>query len=216
MSDGYFASSYMFPANGASLPDVLDQPSGNSAYFVPHLESSDGSLIPVLGRTGIARSISPVACFGPLDGPDGYLGMLSFVAAARFPSATRSSRGGSGEAGQTRPPISKNLDKEASDKSSKPKSAIEERGRLSASRESHNQVEKKYRDRLNDQFKRLQATLAVSSEPDPEARDDDSQRPLSKSAVLGLARHRLLFLEKEKSKLSNEVERLTGLLQRIG
>jgi len=83
------------------------------------------------------------------------------------------------------------------------------------SRETHSQVEKKYRDRLNDQFERLLATLAASSKSDPESMDDDNKRPLSKSAVLGLARRRLLGLEKENQKLATEVERLTAILEQI-
>ena len=79
---------------------------------------------------------------------------------------------------------------------------------------SHNQVEKKYRDRLNGQFQSLLAA-AQASQGDPDAMDDD-QRPLSKSAVLGLARRRLLVLEKENRQLTGEVERLTALLERIG
>jgi len=71
--------------------------------------------------------------------------------------------------------------------------------------ESHNQVEKKYRDRLNDRLERLFATLGR-----------DCQRPLGKSAVLRLARRRLLVLEKENRQLSTEVKRLTALLERTG
>ena len=83
------------------------------------------------------------------------------------------------------------------------------------SRKSHNQVEKKYRDRLNEQFERLLAALAVSSQ-EGEGLDEDGLRPLSKSAVLGLARRRLLTLEKENRMLVGEVERLGSLLQRVG
>ena len=89
------------------------------------------------------------------------------------------------------------------------------RRQTTSSRESHNQVEKQYRDRLNDQFQRLLATVALASQGDSDAMDNDNQRQLSKSAVLGLARRRLLVLEKENRQLSSEVERLTALLERI-
>jgi len=85
----------------------------------------------------------------------------------------------------------------------------------SPGRKSHNQVEKKYRDRLNDQFERLLTTLAVSA-AEGEGLDEEGLRPLSKSAVLGLARRRLMTLEKENRMLTTEVERLGALLQRVG
>jgi len=83
-------------------------------------------------------------------------------------------------------------------------------------RKSHNQVEKKYRDRLNDQFEQLLAVLAVvSPDQDGEGLSEDGLRSPSKSAVLGLARRRLLTLEKENRMLTAEVERLGAVLQRF-
>ena len=78
-------------------------------------------------------------------------------------------------------------------------------------------MEKKYRDRLNEQFEQLLAALAVvSSDQNGDGLDEDALRSPSKSAVLGLARRRLLMLERENRMLAAEVERLAGWLQRTG
>jgi len=205
----------MFNADAASLPDVLSQPSGDYACFSPHLDfPATGALSPGLVRAGL---ISAAACVGPPGGgPRGLPTTPPFGAPPSPASATSSSRRSSDKAaGLTRLRTSRKHGRDAAAaKPGKAKLAAEEK--QSASRESHNQVEKKYRDRLNDQFERLLATLALSSKSDPDTMDDDSQRPLSKSAVLGLARRRLLVLEKENRQLGAEVERLTALLERIG
>jgi hypothetical protein len=67
-------------------------------------------------------------------------------------------------------------------------------GNARGSRISHSEVEKKYRDRLNNQFERLLAAL-----PCPQTREDGDGGPiaLSRAAVLDMARRRILALEEE-------------------
>jgi len=195
----YFSSCYMFSDDGISPADTISQPSANYTYVSPGLEfpPADSQSLE-LGRAVI---VSPSACFAPLEDMPPSL-------------ATSSSHRVSDKASSARLRTSNKRFKDGSAKARKVKSTAEEK-RL-VSRKTHSQVEKKYRDRLNDQFERLLATLAASSKSDPESMDDDSQRPLSKSAVLGLARRRLMGLEKENRKLATEVERLTAILEQLG
>ena len=195
----YFSSCYMFSDDGISPADTIGQPSASYTYFSPGLEfpPADSQSLE-LGRAVI---VSPSACFAPPEDMPPSL-------------ATSSGHRVSDKASLTRLRTSNKHVKDGSAKARKAKSTAKEKQLVS--REAHSQVEKKYRDRLNDQFKRLLATLAASSKSDPESMDDDNKRPLSKSAVLGLARRRLLGLEKENRKLATEVERLTAILEQIG
>ncbi|KAK1760173.1 hypothetical protein QBC47DRAFT_366589 [Echria macrotheca] len=70
----------------------------------------------------------------------------------------------------------------------------------------HNLVEKKYRNRLNQQFELMIATLAEVGEGDV---DGDKDRTLSKSTVLQLARQTMLNLERKNQLLAREVDRLS-------
>jgi hypothetical protein len=70
----------------------------------------------------------------------------------------------------------------------------------------HNLVEKKYRNRLNQQFELMIATLAEVGEGDV---DGDKDRTLSKSRVLQLARQTMLNLERKNQLLAREVDRLS-------
>ncbi|KAK0651129.1 hypothetical protein B0T16DRAFT_73492 [Cercophora newfieldiana] len=89
----------------------------------------------------------------------------------------------------------------SSDSSSEP--------RLQRARTCHNVVEKNYRNRLNGQFELMLATLnkTRAREGEMESFDGDDRAP-SKSAVLQLARERVISLEKENEQLRREVERL--------
>ena len=85
-------------------------------------------------------------------------------------------------------------------------------------RTPHHFTEKKYRDRLNDQFGRLLTALESSTSrefADMGSEEDGGTagRFLSKSAVLEMARHRLRALEKENEGLAREVERLAEILR---
>jgi len=87
-------------------------------------------------------------------------------------------------------------------------------------RTPHHFTEKKYRDRLNDQFGRLLQALETSASREfadaAAGADDDcgaAGRFLSKSAVLEMARHRLRALERENEGLVREVERLAEILR---
>jgi hypothetical protein len=85
-------------------------------------------------------------------------------------------------------------------------------------RQSHNLVEKQYRNRLNQQFESLLAVLPAErsrksiSEGKTRERGtggavsvaDDDDRRLSKAEVLDLARQRILALEQECMKLRSE------------
>ena len=175
----------------------MGQSSGDCPCFEPFL---DGFLSPELGGD-MVESFNPT-CFSPLDGFDAFLGMQPSEGLATPESPTT---------GPTRLRTSRKTGKQTSAKPRKPRPAAKEGDGRSALRKSHNQVEKRYRDRLNDHFERLLATLATSLDGDP---DDISHQPLSKSAVLVLARRRLLVLEKENLQLAADVERLTGLMQR--
>ncbi len=75
-------------------------------------------------------------------------------------------------------------------------------------RANHNQVEKKYRNRLNDHFERLYSTVQAARDEEGSAGADDDARTLSKAQVLDLARRRILALEKENMSLGSKVERL--------
>ncbi|KAK0625935.1 hypothetical protein B0T14DRAFT_89142 [Immersiella caudata] len=84
--------------------------------------------------------------------------------------------------------------------------------KLLRARTCHNVVEKNYRNRLNGQFELMLATLnetrARAGEGEMESFGGDYDRAPSKSAVLQLARERLISLEKENESLRHEVERL--------
>lgn len=77
----------------------------------------------------------------------------------------------------------------------------------------HNQVEKKYRNRLNDSFARLLAAVELTASDNDEGVDgEDRLRTLSKGNVLGLASKRLLALEAQNQLLSSEVRRLKDII----
>lgn len=89
------------------------------------------------------------------------------------------------------------------------------------SRNSHNIVEKQYRNRLNAQFEELLATLPLSS-PAGSSLDGDEgdatvsdrrlrmgdKKRFSKGEVLEMARQRILFLEEENRKIEQDMEKL--------
>jgi len=209
---GCFEPPYIFGGDGASAPEVLGQDPAEYACFSPRLSFPPvGSLSPELERADL---VGPATCFGPPDPAGGYLGTESSGSPASSLSAASGGRRRSDRSSAARLRTRHNAEASARAAKAKPAAAGTER-QTKSSRESHNQVEKQYRDRLNDQFQRLLATVALASQGDSDAMDDDNQRPLSKSAVLGLARRRLLVLEKENRQLSSEVERLTALLERI-
>ncbi|OIW33830.1 hypothetical protein CONLIGDRAFT_196606 [Coniochaeta ligniaria NRRL 30616] len=81
------------------------------------------------------------------------------------------------------------------------------------SRNSHNLVEKQYRNRLNAQFEDLLQVLpesASSGGPSPEGDGGDGRakigdkKRMSKAEVLDLARQRILYLEEENKKIERE------------
>ena len=214
VNTGCFGPPYILGGDGASAPEVPGQDPAEYACFSQRLGFPPvGSLSPELERADL---VGPATCFGPPDLAGGYLGTASSGSPASSSSAALGGRRRSDRSGATRLRTSKRHNAEPPARAAKAKTEAAGTERQTTSRESHNQVEKKYRDRLNDQFQRLLATVALASQGDPDAMDDDNQRPLSKSAVLGLARRRLLVLEKENRQLSSEVERLTALLERIG
>ena len=199
----------MFPADDLTVSDVTDPLSMDDyGRFMPYLDFS-GVLgpEPVLGDA--INTFGPRSAFQPPQLPQPPLDYTSEVS-TRKPATPRSiSPRRLHHADKPRPTrLCTATTPEPASKSRKQQTP--------PARKSHNQVEKKYRDRLNDQFERLLAALAVSSAQDGEGLDEDGMRPLSKSAVLGLARRRLLALEKENQMLNAEVERLGALLPRVG
>ncbi|KAB5570315.1 hypothetical protein GE09DRAFT_703247 [Coniochaeta sp. 2T2.1] len=86
------------------------------------------------------------------------------------------------------------------------------------SRNSHNLVEKQYRNRLNAQFEDLLHTLPESSwsgratlgddGDDGRANNKGEKKRVSKAEVLDMARQRILFLEEENRKIERENEDL--------
>lgn len=76
-------------------------------------------------------------------------------------------------------------------------------------RVSHNQVERNYRDRLNNGFGRLLEVLQAAEHEDLKSVElVDESRSHSKGDVLWLARQRILSLETENRLISGEVKRL--------
>jgi BMFP domain-containing protein YqiC len=83
-----------------------------------------------------------------------------------------------------------------------------------SAKDVHNQVEKQYRTRLNNQFERLVDVLA----PYEDDLDDEGEGPprkLSKGEVLDRARKRIEALERECSELRNVNDELDEDLQRM-
>jgi hypothetical protein len=68
-------------------------------------------------------------------------------------------------------------------------------------RSTHNQVEKKYRDKLNGHFDRLQAVLQSVAPEHVANNSDNCSRSISKVEVLDLARRRIQELERENESL---------------
>jgi Helix-loop-helix DNA-binding domain len=81
-------------------------------------------------------------------------------------------------------------------------------------RASHNQVEKNYRNRLNNQFERLLSALP-SKRTDDDGGTDGGTRALSRAEVLDLAAQRIRSLEKENNLLGLEMERLKNKIGRL-
>lgn len=71
---------------------------------------------------------------------------------------------------------------------------------------SHNQVEKQYRNRLNDQFETLLSTL-----PREDGKGSEEKK-VSKAEVLMLARKYIRELERDSKRLKKENERLGGII----
>jgi len=181
---------------------VLGQPS--DGFYDAHLNLPD-TLSPGFRSAGVSGAIDPLACFGLIEGgPDGYSGMPSGDPASLLSLGNLSSGGESAKRLRT----SKSPYKGAKAKPGKAKVSKEGPEKRSAACESHNQVEKRYRDRLNDKFDLLLGTLKHYDQDF----DVDSPRPLSKSDVLSLARRKIVALDKENQQIRAEVERLNGLL----
>lgn len=77
-------------------------------------------------------------------------------------------------------------------------------------RQSHNLVEKKYRNRLNAQFEQLLAVLPADEQRDSKrgGSQDGEEKRMSKGDVLDLARRRIRALEDEKARLQAERQAL--------
>ncbi|KAG7404420.1 Allergen Fus c 3 [Fusarium oxysporum f. sp. rapae] len=78
-------------------------------------------------------------------------------------------------------------------------------------RECHNNVEKQYRTRLKLKFERLLAVLQASKAKDESGGEGDSEGPdcgYSRGEVLDFARQRILALEEENRRLSDQVQHL--------
>lgn len=89
----------------------------------------------------------------------------------------------------------------------------EDTGDGHAVRATHNEIEKKYRCRLNSSFLRLLAAVDSSDSGDASLYgdsdvDNKGSRNLSKAAVLDLASQRLLALKHQNERLRNELVRL--------
>jgi hypothetical protein len=83
-------------------------------------------------------------------------------------------------------------------------------------RNRHNQVEKRYCNRLNQHFERLIAVLPVARlrDDDPQDGEQATQR-LSKAEVLDIARRHIRSLETENSKLEAEGQQLVADIKMI-
>ncbi|KAK2688814.1 hypothetical protein QWA68_012118 [Fusarium oxysporum] len=78
-------------------------------------------------------------------------------------------------------------------------------------RQCHNDVEKQYRTRLKQKFERLLAVLQASKVKDESGGEGDSEAPdcgYSRGEVLDFARQRILALEEENRRLSDQVQHL--------
>ncbi len=76
-----------------------------------------------------------------------------------------------------------------------------------ARRQSHNNVEKQYRNRLSRQFEQLRKTVLANTPPDRDYSSGDvTACRISKAKLLDLARHRILKLEKQQETMSSERE----------
>ena len=86
------------------------------------------------------------------------------------------------------------------------------------SKTSHNMVEKQYRTRLNGQFSTLLEALPVelvSTEVEGYIKDNSSQKKVSKSDVLILAKRHIQILEREKTMLEDKNGQLAENMQRL-
>ncbi|KAF4633532.1 hypothetical protein G7Y89_g4587 [Cudoniella acicularis] len=85
------------------------------------------------------------------------------------------------------------------------------------SKASHNQVEKQYRNRLNDQFNTLLSSIPseVVGQEITGYGQDGSDRRVSKAEVLVLAKRHIETLEKAKEKLEQEKEYLKGSVRKL-
>jgi hypothetical protein len=86
-------------------------------------------------------------------------------------------------------------------------------------RSSHNQVEKQYRNRLNQHFERLLAVLPASVDADGDQQGEDAgldpDKRLSKAEVLDIARRHIRTLERETSELEVEKQQLVDEIGRM-
>ncbi|KAJ9131072.1 hypothetical protein NKR23_g11899 [Pleurostoma richardsiae] len=85
-------------------------------------------------------------------------------------------------------------------------------------RSGHNQVEKQYRNRLNQYFERLLAVLPASLNTDGDQQGEDKgldlDKRLSKTEVLDIARRHIRTLERETSELEVEKQQLVDEIGR--
>ncbi|KAJ9129811.1 hypothetical protein NKR23_g12455 [Pleurostoma richardsiae] len=89
-------------------------------------------------------------------------------------------------------------------------------------RSGHNQVEKQYRNRLNQHFERLLAVLPAKADVDGDQQDDilsagglDPDKRLSKADVLDIARRHIRTLERQTSELGVERQQLVDEIGRM-
>jgi len=184
------------------LPADIAMPADSPSLFGP-IDDDESMLMspPVTPGSSIA---SPAPSFSP--SPDEHKTLMeSAKAKAKSSAGPKARRIGGGKA-KPRP---------AGRKDSCPKDAGDPR--IERARTCHNVVEKNYRNRLNSQFELMLATLDESRVRSGQSTvgggDMDYERVRSKSAVLQLARERVLSLEMENESLRRELERLRGTPQ---
>ncbi|KAK4455254.1 hypothetical protein QBC34DRAFT_489586 [Podospora aff. communis PSN243] len=175
-------------ASSFTLPSATAMAADSPSLFGP-TEDDESMMSPPITPSISMAYPSPLASPGSSD---------SGISINNIKTKTKSSRG-TDKSKTSRKPSS-------SDNSSDSK--------LQRARTWHNVVEKNYRNRLNGQFELMLATLNESrartgqQSGEIEGDGEEYDRPPSKSAVLQLARERLISLEKENESLRHEVERL--------
>jgi hypothetical protein len=82
-------------------------------------------------------------------------------------------------------------------------------------RTSHTEVERRYRDTLNDGLERLKQTLALGQSTDDGEPEYASSRRIPKAVVLSTAVHRIRTLERDRTRLAEQNAMLIAELRRL-